>query len=260
MTGPAHPLTGMSVLVPRGKGQAKAFSNMINGYGGIPIEIPLIAFKAVDHSSEITSIINVLHKYDWIIFTSNITVENFLSLIDSSQKENLPKIAAIGKKTEACLQEAGIHVDFIPTEFVAEGFIEDFLPIVQSGMKILIPKGNLARNIIYSALTEKGAIVDEVIIYETYFPDESRKKIIEVYSESTIDVLTFTSPSTVDHFMKVLIENNLFDKLKNSVIGCIGPITKDRIKSYGLEVHCEPKIYTVDHMLESVIEYLQKSL
>ncbi|WNS74482.1 uroporphyrinogen-III synthase [Bacillus sp. DTU_2020_1000418_1_SI_GHA_SEK_038] len=258
--GEGNPLKGMSVLVPRGKEHAKTFSNLIKGYGGIPVEIPLIAFKPVNVSEEIIKIINQLHTYDWIIFTSNVTVETFLSFIDSPEKMKLPKIAAIGKRTEACLLKAGIEVDFIPNEYVAEGFVKDFLPIVKAGMNILIPKGNLARNIIYTSLTEKGANVDEVIMYETFFPDESRTKLIEVFSKGKIDILAFTSPSTVDHFMRVMKENQLFHRLENSIISTIGPITKDRIKSYGLDVHCEPAIYTSDHMLESIIEYVNMKM
>ncbi len=252
----ALPLKGMSVLVPRGKEQAKTFSNLIKGYGGIPVEIPLIAFKPVEITDEITKIIHQLHTYDWIIFTSNVTVETFLSFIDSPETMELPKIAAIGNKTEACLLNAGIKVDFIPREYVAEGFVKDFLPHVKAGMNILIPKGKLARNIIYTALTEKGANVDEIIMYDTFFPDESRTKLAKVYSEGIIDILAFTSPSTVDHFMRVMKEDELFHRLENSIISCIGPITKDRIISYGLNVHCEPAIYTTDHMLESIIEYI----
>ncbi|MEH7522364.1 uroporphyrinogen-III synthase, partial [Bacillus sp. JJ1503] len=232
--GIALPLKGMSVLVPRGKEQAKTFSSLVKGYGGIPVEIPLIAFKPVDISDEIMKILHQLHTYDWIVFTSNVTVETFLSFIDSPEKMKLPKIAAIGKKTEACLLHAGIKVDFIPREYVAEGFVKDFLPLVKAGMNILIPKGKLARNIIYTALTEKGANVDEIIMYDTFFPDESRVKIVEAFSDGIIDILAFTSPSTVDHFMRVMKESQLFHRLENSIISCIGPITKDRIISYGL--------------------------
>ncbi|KAB2338737.1 uroporphyrinogen-III synthase [Cytobacillus depressus] len=252
------PLKGRSVLIPRGKEQAKSFSALIEGYGGIPVEIPLIAFKPVQVTEEILSIIAHLHTYDWIIFTSNVAVETFLSYLNDSQKSSLPKIAAIGKKTEACLQAAGLHADFVPTEYVAEAFVEQFLPIAEAGMKVLIPKGNLARNIIYTALTEKGAHVDEVIMYETFFPHESVKKLREKFSAGKIDILTFTSPSTIDHFMRVMKENQLFHKLNDCIIGCIGPITRDRINSYGIQVHCEAKTYTVDDMLVSIIEYLQE--
>lgn len=254
--GPGLPLSGKTVLVPRGKDHAKGFSERIINYGGIPVEVPLIAFKPVAKNEHVQNMINELPLFDWIVFTSNVTVDTFLTFIKGTKPKKMPRIAAIGKKTAAVIKAAGFEVDFIPTEFVAEGFVKDFLPLVKKGMKILIPKGNLARNIIYTALTEIGAIVEEVIVYETYLPDESRKELVDYFSHRSLDILTFTSPSTIDHFMTVIHDHHFYEKLEACIICCIGPITKERIQSYGLQVHCEPKIYTVDHMLESMIDYL----
>ncbi|MBS4191488.1 uroporphyrinogen-III synthase [Bacillus sp. FJAT-49705] len=256
MTASTLPLQGKTVLVPRGKEQAKSFSDLVNSYGGIPVEIPLIAFKPVKETKEIVEKLNQVHLYDWIIFTSDVTVETFLAFSDHIRKSKLPRIAAIGSKTASCLTQAGFKVDFIPKEYVAEGFVEEFLSLIEPGIKIFIPKGSLARDYICTALTEKGAFVDEIIIYETFFPEESREQLIEGISANKLDILPFTSPSTVDHFMKIVRENNLVQKLDECIISCIGPVTKARIESYGLKIHCEPRIYTVDHMIKSIIEYL----
>lgn len=258
MTAPTLSLSGKTVLVPRGKEQAKSFSDLIISYGGDPVEIPLIAFKPVQASSELFAIINELHSYDWIIFTSNVTVETFLSFIDLTKQKRLPKIATIGKRTEQCLKKARIQVDFTPQEYVAEGFVQEFLPFVQPGMKILIPKGNLARSYISNALTAKGAFVDELIIYSTYFPEESRQLLKEKLATKSIDILTFTSPSTVDHLMEVVSEYKLHQHIDDCIIGSIGPITTKRVEHYGLKVHSEPDVYTVQHMLKTIIAYLEK--
>lgn len=257
MTASASLLNGKTVLIPRGKDQARSYSELVKGFGGIPAEIPLIAFRPVAETEEILVYINQLSTYDWIIFTSNIAVETFLSFINLSKQNGFPRIAAIGKKTEKSLLNAGLHADFVPREYVAESFVEEFLPVITAGMKILLPKGNLARSYISAAFSENGAFVDEVIIYETYFPEESGQLIKERLRTDKLDILTFTSPSTVDHFMKTVIKENLSQHLKNCIIGCIGPITKDRIESYGLKVHCTPQVYTVEHMLESIIEFLK---
>ncbi|MBU8879585.1 uroporphyrinogen-III synthase [Bacillus sp. FJAT-29790] len=255
MTASSLPFIGKNVLVPRGKKQAKSFSDLVASYGGNPVEIPLIAFRPVEITEEALAKIAQLHTFDWIIFTSNIAVETFLSYVNLHQQKDFPKIAAIGEKTRSCLHRFGLQVDFMPSEYVAEGFVKEFLPFVKKGMKILIPKGNLARNYIYTALSEKGSHVDELIMYETYFPEESRQLIKE--KAGVLDILTFTSPSTVDHFMGEVKKNNLFHMLDNSVIGCIGPVTRAKVESYGLTVHTAPDVYTVPHMLENIIAYLE---
>ncbi len=259
MNDPVLPLSGKTVLVPRGEGQAKAFSDLIESFGGSPVEIPLIAFKPVDTSDELLSTINQLNTYDWIIFTSNVTVETFFSFIDPSNNRINSKIAVIGKRTERCLTNLGISVDFTPNVYVAEGFVEEFLPFIQPGMKVLIPKGNLARDYICTSLKEKGVFVDEIIIYQTYFPEGNRERLKEELSNKSLNILTFTSPSTVDHLMAVVQENNLYQQLNECIIGCIGPITTKRAEYYHLSVHSSPDIYTVKDMLESIIAYLKRS-
>lgn len=259
MTAPVLPLNGKTVLVPRGKAQAKSFSNLIEGYGGIPVEIPLIAFKPVEATDELQIILKRLQTYDWLILTSNVAVETFFSFINLAEEKKLPKIAVIGKRTESCIMKLGLEVAFTPQEYVAEGFVEEFLPYIEPGMKVLIPKGNLARDYICTSLSTKGAIVDEVVIYQTYFPEESKQNLKEKLATKSIDILTFTSPSTVDHLMEVVKENNLYPLLEDCMIGCIGPITVERAKHYDLKVHSTPEVYTVHHMLKSIIAYMQNS-
>jgi uroporphyrinogen-III synthase len=251
------PLLGKSILVPRGKKEAKAFSSLVRKYGGVPMEIPLLSFRPIVPAKEMKEIMDNINTYDWIVFTSNVTVETFLAIANNSY-DMFPKIAVIGNRTELVLTSKGYKVDFVPDEYVAEGFVREFLPLVQKGMKVLIPKGNLARDYIAESLTAAGAHVDELIVYETYLPEESKSQLKDAISEKQIDILTFTSPSTVDHFMEVINENGLQQFLDDCLISCIGPITKERIESVGLRVHVIPETYTVEDMLKKIITYLEQ--
>nr|WP_263325536.1 uroporphyrinogen-III synthase [Neobacillus sp. Marseille-Q6967] len=248
-------LMNKKVLVPRGAGQAKPFSKLVKEYGGIPVEIPLIAFRPIVTNPELEAAIGRLHTYDWIVFTSNVTIETFFSFFKG--KSSFPKVAVIGKKTEEVLKEKGLQADFVPSAYVAEVFVEEFLPNISSGTKVLIPKGNLAREYISSSLIKNGALVDEIVIYETYMPDESREKLAKMLAEDELDILLFTSPSTVDHFMSVVKESKLESHLERCIVGCIGPVTKKNLKKYGFSVHASPNEYTVKEMIHSTIEYLE---
>lgn len=256
----SSPLANKNVLVPRGKGQAKPFSDLVKKNGGVPVEIPLIAFRPVQKNNEIKEIMAQLNTYDWIIFTSNVTVDTFFSMTKAGVKEGLPKVAVIGARTKEILIQRGVPVEFTPSEYVAEGFVKEFLPLVKPGMKVFIPKGNLARDYIASSLRENGAIVTESVIYETYAPDESKRKLVEMLSNGELDVLTFTSPSTVDHFIEIIRENNLYDHLKRCLIACIGPVSTKRALACGLPVHVSPDEYTVKAMIQAIIDYLNQAI
>jgi uroporphyrinogen-III synthase len=251
-------LKDKKVLVPRGAGQAKSFSQLVEKYGGISIEIPLIAFRPIELTEQLQTAMNEIDTYDWIVFTSNVTVETFFSFYQKEDDKSFPKIAVIGKKTEEILRERGFKTEFVPSAYVTEVFTDEFLPKVQSGSKVLIPKGNLAREYISTSLSSHGVHVDEIVIYETYMPDESRAKLAKMLSDDELDILMFTSPSTVNHFMSVVKEYELESHIKRCMISCIGPVTEKRLLSYGLPVHVSPEEYTVKEMIKSTIQFLEK--
>ncbi|KAB2334104.1 uroporphyrinogen-III synthase [Bacillus mesophilum] len=250
-------LLGKRVLIPRGKQHAKPVAELVRDLGGIPVEIPLISFKPTITQKEAARLNETLHTYDWLIFTSNVTVETFFAHVDI-KSELLPKIAVIGEKTKEVLEAKGLNVDFVPSQYVAEGFIEEFLPQIQKGEHILIPKGNLARDAIASALRQKEVIVKEIIVYKTHMPEDSKALLKEKLLNHQLDIILFTSPSTVDHFMEVVLENDLADQIKQCIIACIGPVSKDRAETHGLHVHAIPDRYTVKDMLNQIILYLKE--
>lgn len=249
-------LSGKNILVPRGKAQAQSATLFIQKLGGVSIEIPLIGFKEIDKGSHYFQVIDQISMYDWLVITSVNTAKFFLPHIPTNLP-TIPKIAAIGEKTAQKIIEMGFHVDFMPREYVAEGFVTDFLPLVSSGATVLLPKGDLARNVIASKLEKHHVHVDELVIYQTYLPEESRKKLLDTLNNLPLHVLTFTSSSTVDHFMTVVKEANLQHKIRDAIVACIGPIAKKTAESHGLTVHVSPVTYTVEAMLEEIVRYLK---
>lgn len=247
-------LLGKRVLIPRGRKHAKPVASLVEELGGIPVEIPLIAFKPTLSHNTAAELNKTIHTYNWLIFTSNVTVETFLAHVDLN-RDLVPKIAVIGEKTKEVLESKGIKVDFFPSKYVAEDFIEEFLPLVQKGERILIPKGNLARDAIAAALRKKEILVTELIVYETYMPEDSKVMLKDHLMAAQLDILLFTSPSTIDHFMDVVLKNELKENVGTCMIGCIGPVTKARAEAYGLYVHVMPERYTVKDLLNGILIY-----
>ncbi|EIJ79063.1 Uroporphyrinogen-III synthase [Bacillus methanolicus PB1] len=251
------PLQGKNVLIPRGKNHTKSFAKLVRDYGGIPVEIPLIAFRPVSDTKKIREIFRNLDSYDWIIFTSSVTVDTFFSFLGDGKI--VSKIAVIGEKTEQTLNEKGYKADFRPSEYVAEGFVKEFLPYVMKGLRILLPKGSLARDYITSSLKERGACVEEVVIYETYLPETSRTQLVDIVQAGKLDILTFTSSSTVIHFMEIVHANNGFEKIKDCLVACIGPVTAEKASSLGLKVDVVPNIFTIEEMVKGIVKYIENN-
>lgn len=253
------PLSHKTVLVPREKSQAKKFSKIVEKYGGTPIEVPLLEFKPIENTVEIKETLKNLKNYDWIIFTSKVTVETFLSFC-TQPIPTLPSIAAIGEKTAECITDHKIKVDFIPSRFVAETFALEFSALVKKGTRVLIPKGNLARDYIAKKLKKLGATVDEIIVYETFCPEDSKEKLAKLLSENKLDIIPFTSPSTADHFMQVVKEYELAKNIETIIFAAIGPVAKKRAETLGISIHIVPNNYTVEDMIIKIAEYVEKIL
>lgn len=249
-----NPLIGKKVLVSRSKEQAGVLSQKIAELGGIAIEIPLIAIKEKRlPDSTYTSLLQ--SEVAWVIFTSSNGVHAFFRQWD--HQTILPtKIAVIGEKTNQTLFNYGYHADFIPSKYVAEQFVTDFIPHISKQDKILVVKGNLARDHIVLELKKVSEEVKEIILYETSFPKESEVELVEHLQKNTIDILFFTSTSTVEHFMGIVKKHHLVTNIRNCIIVSIGPITTECLKRYDIEADITAIPYTIDAMIEELVIYV----
>ncbi|MDR4982889.1 uroporphyrinogen-III synthase [Bacillus cereus] len=244
-------LAGKTVLITRAQHQAKQMSVAVQEQSGIPLEIPLLRMEGMS-SRQIQHIAEQLHSYDWVIFTSKNGVAFFLDNL----RTKLPaviKIAAVGVKTKLELEKRGYHVHFVPTSFVAEVFAEEFVKELRGNERILFPKGNLARDVIPVKLREFSVFLDELIVYGTKANVEKKQELITALKLGRVNIITFTSPSTVDSFVRLLEGTNWREWTKKCTIACIGPITAKEARSYFSEV-IVPEKYTIESLIQCICE------
>ena len=245
-------LKGKKVLITRGEGESGAFASSIRCNGGIPITLPLICFQACDLTDAEKRMISLVHTYDWLIFTSKNGVNYFFQ---QYKEQSLPKIAVIGKQTEEQLKQYGHSSDFIPSEFVAETFVQEFISLLRKEERVLVIKGNLARTVIRDRIREFGCICDEVVLYKNEMPQESEEKLHQLLLTEEVQLVTFTSSSTVQHFMRAVKRYQLYEKINKLTFACIGPIAKKTAEEYGLSVAICAEIYTMEGLLQAIMNF-----
>lgn len=254
---PFLPLKDHQVLITRGKSQAAGLRALIEKNGGTPLMIPLLEFTLPENLEEVQQRLNHLYSYDWLILTSKNGVEFLFSLL-GKKPVVLPKIAVIGSKTEEALNGYGYEADFTPSEFVAESFVSEFITRLEMGSRVLLAKGNLARTVIAEAINETDALCEEIVIYQTILPKESESKLVQLIVNRQFDIITFTSSSTVNHFMQILAKYELETYIDDFIIACIGPIAAKTASKHGLHVAVCPAVYTTEALVEELIRYLVK--
>jgi uroporphyrinogen III methyltransferase/synthase len=255
-----RPLFGKRILVTRARHQAGALSRLLYEKGARPVELPLIDIQPAPDKKELDHAIQELDRYQWLAFTSvNGVAEFFKRLhglkLDTRALKGL-KIGAIGPATAQALETRGIVPDYLPEVYTSQGFVIGLKAHGIPGERFLLPRADIADKELTRGLRELGAEVREVTVYRTVPATGALAQAREVLVSGRIDVITFTSSSTVSNLMAVLRdERPLPDNIK---IACIGPKTAGTAKESGLKVDIIAREPTIPGLVAAIEAYFRK--
>lgn len=257
---PLRPLEGRHVLITRGGDQGNKFCLDVASRGGIPHIVPLIDFRAhIDSNADY--FIHNISQYDWIVFTSKNGVHYFFEQINNRIDRNdllNVQYAVVGEKTREALNGYQISSKFMPNVYTAEEFANEFFEHDYSPKKVLIPKGNLASTTVADSFRKRSIIADEWIVYETFYPENERNRLVQLLREDILDVVAFTSPSTFHHFMQIVHEYQLSEHSQKLMYASIGTVTKRAIEKESYNVKICPRNFTLDDLFQEICHYFLK--
>ena len=257
--GNPKPLLGRCIMITRPRIQSGSFVRGLEELGSEVIECPTIEIIPPESYVPLDRTIQALEEYDWIVFTSVNGVKEFLNRLqylgkDSAALEGI-RLAAIGPETAREIASHGIQVEFVPADYRAEGILHGLNPAEVEGKRFLLPRAATARDILPRTLKEWGAEVDVVQAYRTVPAKGSAAILSGVLSENKVDMVTFTSSSTVKYFVDLLSPVDLRKFCNAVAVACIGPITKGTAESNRVRVDVLAKEYTVSGLIEAIVEY-----
>lgn len=247
------PLFGLNICTTRSKAQSQELNERILDLGGEVTEINTI--KIVSTADHLDKYTDKLSSYDYVVLTSVNAVNIFfdrLKELEIDIRTLKAEIVVIGKKTYEEVEDRGIIPFAMSNKFVAESLFEKMQEFIKKGDKILLPQSKISRPLLYEGLVSEGCLVDKVDIYDTIEGDIRNKRSIES-SMQEVDIILFTSPSTVKNLIKMIgIEN-----IENKEIISIGEITHAETQRQGLISHVCVEA-SVDGMIEKLIEVKEK--
>lgn len=242
----------MKVLITRPRNQSDAFANSLLAAGFEPVFFPVIEIRPFEENVALERAIASLNCYEWVVFTSVNGVDAFFehNLHPTSFQGDgrHVKVAAIGSKTAQSLTARGVTPDFVPKEFVAEAILPGLGDL--RGRWILLPCAEIAREVLSKAIFAAGGIPHEIAVYRTLpvQPDPDGLAVLK----SGVDAVTFTSPSTVENFVKITLREGL-DPLHlpgRPSIACIGPITQKAAEEAGFANVSMADEYTTEGLVK----------
>jgi uroporphyrinogen III methyltransferase/synthase len=251
------PLSNKRILITRTEKQSGSFQRLLEESGATVLQVPTIEIVPLD-PAPLDRALEEIAVYHWLFFTSANAVDLFFQRYHAvGRGKLLPRICSIGPATSDRVREMGAEVFLQPSLFQAEGILEEFGSLYAgdlSGLKILLPRARVARQILPDQLEAGGAAVDLIPVYDTRIPEESRLRLSQILSKEPPDLVTFTSSSTVRHFAELLsdLPEVLQDDLDCAVIG---PITAETAREEGFRVVCMPANSTVPDLVREIESY-----
>jgi uroporphyrinogen III methyltransferase/synthase len=255
-------LLGKRIVVTRARQQASDLVRLLSDQGAECLEYPTIKIMPAKNPELLKQAVERLAAYDWIVFTSVNGVIYFFEQLFAAGKDvralGRMQTAAIGPATAGRLLEFGLNSDIVPETYQAESVVEAFGKVKLKGKKILLPRAAEARPILPQELKKMGATVDEIPAYETLKAVESTDDLVQKLKDNHIDLITFTSSSTVKNFKALLPAENFTKLIQGVTIASIGPITSDTAKELGFDVHITAESYTIPGLVEAILHYYHK--
>jgi uroporphyrinogen III methyltransferase/synthase len=258
------PLLGKNVLVTRSRAQSEAITEQLEKLGAAVLHCPTIDVVPPRSWSALDAAIATIQQYDWIVFTSANGVRFFFHHLGETRTEVADVLAshiicAIGPATAIAIEAAGAPVHVTASDSTAEGALTAIIDHIGGedkvkGLKFLIPRARVAREVLPRGLRSLGAQVDAIETYQNIRPDVQPDAITGIFEANSIDAITFTSSSTVSNFAELTGLTDLSGLLSNTLVACIGPVTARTAASYGLKKVILPERYDAAALVEAIVK------
>jgi uroporphyrinogen III methyltransferase/synthase len=248
------PLAGLTVLVPRARGQAGDFSALLRERGAEPLEVPTIEIRPLASPAELDRAVGelVAGRFDWVVLTSVNGVAALRARAEAlghgPEAVVAAKVAAVGPATEAALRAWGVAPDLVP-EVATTAALGHAFPRSSGGSgRVLLARADLANPELAGLVAAKGWEPVEVVAYHTVpvgALDPAARRRLE---GGEVDWVAFTASSTVEGFLR-----GFGGPPPPSVrVAAIGPVTADTARSAGIRVAATATDHTIGGLVAAI--------
>ena len=243
-----RPLHGHRVLITRARHQVEPFRRELADLGAAVVEIPTIAIRPMPSDDRVREAIANLNRTALVIFASANAVNIFFQMLNAGGADaralHGSKLCAIGQETAESMATHGLRPELVTSEYTAEGLAKALEGWEMEGMRVLVPRAEVARDALPSLLAKRGAEVHILPVYQAVCPPDAGPALMKLFAAEGVDFITFTSSSTVVNFVRAFPEDRLPALLGDAVVACMGPVTADTARKLGLTVEIIAREYT----------------
>jgi uroporphyrinogen-III synthase len=260
-----QPLAGRTIGVTRAEQQAGEARRLFEAAGARVVDLPALVITPPDDWGPLDDALAELEQFHWIVFSSTNGVEAVEQRLarrggSLARRPRGVRLAAVGRKTAALLDELAAAADFVPPSFVADSLIEHF-PVSGWGLRLLLPRVQSGgRTVLADAFAEAGARIVEVAAYESRCPEALPSGAMLALERRQLDAITFSSAKTVSHTGQLLQRSfgeRWREQLSGSRIISIGPQTSGRCRSLLGRMDAEADPHDLNGLVAACVQALR---
>jgi len=245
------PLSGLTVGVTGTDAIYEKLASKLNAEGAFVSRVGKSGIVPLNQD-KLVQTLRELDTYHWIVFTSRNAIDLFFDKVKTEKIDmrvfGHVKFAVVGNGTKEYLQRFGFYADYMPDEFTTEKLTDGLCSVVKAQERVLIPRAKQGSKRLTEILSEANIAYTDLSIYDV------NVETTEVSGLKGLDYLTFESGSGVRGFF----ENDPEEKARmlNQFVYpvCIGHVTADVLKEYGVTRALVAKDYTADGICEILKE------
>jgi uroporphyrinogen-III synthase len=250
---PSGSLAGLTVLVPRARGQAGGFSRLLRERGAEALEVPAIEIRPVASTAELDRAVHELAegRYDWLVLTSVNGVAALRGRVEALRpggRRGVPgraRVAAVGPATEAALRDWGVVTDLVPDVATIAALGRQF---PDGPGDVLLARADRANPELGTALRAKGWRTREVVAYHTVPVGELDPATRRRLDAGEVDWVAFTAASTVEGFV-----GGYGGPPPSGVrVAAIGPVTAGAARAAGMRVAATATQHTIPGLVAAI--------
>src|SRR5256885_6875773 len=172
-----RPLHGRRILITRARHQVDPFRRELVDLGAAVVEIPTLEIRRLPADARVSNAIKNLDRTALVIFASANAVDIFFQMLltaslDARALHN-SKLCALGQETADALAGHGLRPELVTSEYTAEGLANALEGWEMKGMRVLVPRAEIARDALPSLLANRGAEVEILPVYRAGWPVEA---------------------------------------------------------------------------------------
>jgi len=247
--------------VTRSQAQAPELCRLLADAGARVLAFPMVEIVPPESFDSMDEAIANLDRYDWIVFTSTNGVRSFFDRLfargGDSRSLARSKVAAVGSATADELRSCGVVADLVPEHFVSDAILPR-LGDDLTGIRVALVRAEKGREDLVEGIRARGGSVDLVVAYRSQPVEDRREELESLFVASSVDVVTFTSSSTVENLFRQLSSNARRSLIENTLTCSIGPVTSKTARDLGITNLVEAPESTVASLVLMVVEHLER--